>query len=228
MSISPTSFVWESYETSERYVKDFLESVPWTKGNIQVWSPKLATYLIDICSKIESAFRDALESQFLDKCDGIEDQRKKDRRNIFDYHQIFNIYHRFNKKPLMLLETNEFIVPWKDWSEKESPKWWSDYNKLKHNFFENRELATLENVVIALGGFFLICITIQEYQEYLVGIDIIKGNNAKRWIVDRLALHPEPHGELVPLVAKSDLFGYVFEPRNWNWEEIEPFNPWRF
>jgi hypothetical protein len=69
---------------------------------------------------------------------------------------------------------------------------------------------------------------VQKYQTYLVGIEVIKSTRAKKWVAETLSKRIEPIQELIPTVAKSDLFGYIFEPRSRNWEDLDAFNMWGF
>ncbi|CAI3548293.1 hypothetical protein [Clostridium neonatale] len=57
------------------------------------------------------------------------------------------------------LNTKINLEPFKDWSDDpnyNSPKWWKEYNSVKHNRNENFENANLENVLNSLAGLYIL------------------------------------------------------------------------
>lgn len=51
------------------------------------------------------------------------------------------------------------LTPWKNWQDDRTPKWWADHNKVKHERNANFARASLENVLNAVGGLFLLLLT---------------------------------------------------------------------
>lgn len=89
-------------------------------------------------------------------------------------YEIQNIIQNIEYKKLQF-NNESTISPWKNWKyekkddgkikllpKKETPKWWTAYNKVKHTRTAktkegyNYERANLENVINALGGLFII------------------------------------------------------------------------
>lgn len=227
-------YLWQNYKISEISVIDYLSYVPWDELHFGVWSDRLASILIDIGSKVDSSFRNTLDSKFLDTCLNIKDVREKDIKNvnINDFAKIYNSYYGLSEKEIRFLSSPilSLIKPWENWTESSSPSWWQAYNQVKHDRFKHTMEATLQNVIKALGALFLNCVILQEYQPYLVNIEIIKGLYTKEHTKCELIKNVEPNlNEISPLVAKSELLGYFYEPRNGRgWEVLDLDNVLNF
>ena len=61
---------------------------------------------------------------------------------------------------LEIKDNNSIVVePLKDWRvqpQHKSPKWWTSYNKIKHDRVNNYAQASLENVLLGLASLFLV------------------------------------------------------------------------
>ena len=207
--------VWASYEPLEDTFIDFLSYVPWTQKHKEVWSPKLANLLLNIGSIIDSTFRSYLESPTLNTAKDIDnirsDQRKQD---INGFQKVYDDVYSFSNKEAYFLYTGDKLTSWSDWQKRGKPKWWTNYNKVKHDRFKNRTEANLENTLNALSGLFLVCVILKEVRPYLVDIGIIKW--AQRPVVHtgdlkQLLEENEPIKDAFnPIIARSKLFGYIF------------------
>ena len=208
---------WTSYTTVEDDFINYLDYVPWTHDHRKVWSPKLANLLLNAGSLIDSILRSYLNNPTVDLVEDIDKIRGKREQdiNINDFQKVYEKVYSFSNREVYLLSTEEKLTPWSNWQNQNShPDWWTASNKVKHNRFENKTEANLENTLYALSGLFLVCVLLKEFRRYLVDIGIIKqsGWHAK---VDETHLKdimkenepvPEP---LFPIIAKSKLFGYV-------------------
>jgi hypothetical protein len=56
-----------------------------------------------------------------------------------------------NNSTLFLASPIQILRPYRDWT-REAPVWWSAYNALKHDRFNNHHLATFSNAVQGLAG----------------------------------------------------------------------------
>ena len=90
------------------------------------------------------------------------------------------------------------------------PFWWSEHNKIKHNRFENKAKATLENTLYALSGLFLVCVLLIEFRPNLIDREIIKGGSFDKDYLKSVMMHHEPIVEVEPIIAESKLFKYSF------------------
>ena len=208
--------VWASYEPLEDTFIDFLSYVPWTQKHKEVWSPKLANLLLNIGSIIDSTFRSYLESPTLNTAKDINEIRSDQRKQkITAFQKVYDDVYSFSNRDVYLLSPEEKLIPWSNWQKQDtSLKWWTAYNKVKHDRFKNITEANLENTLNALSGLFLVCVILKEIRPYLVDIGIIKW--AQRRVVGlgdlkQLLEEDEPIKDAFnPIIARSKLFGYIF------------------
>jgi hypothetical protein len=48
--------------------------------------------------------------------------------------------------------------PWREWAEGKSPLWWTAYNDVKHQRDTHFKKASLENMLHAVAGLFVVCL----------------------------------------------------------------------
>ena len=135
-----------------------INTVPYCQEHENVWSPKLATVLLESCSQLESLWKYQLNlfSQQMNV-------NLKDKPNITDY---FNYFGRDVAPSWVLFWGNQprRISPFANWKEPEKYErrcnyepldWWIAFNDLKHDRFSNQDRATLTHTVNALSGLFI-------------------------------------------------------------------------
>lgn len=140
--------------------------------------------------------------------------------NMGLYRTIFEEYYKLSSKSVYVLRNKEKIKPFAEWSDGKSPNWWLVYRDLKHSRFEYRKLATLKTVLDALSALFLLNIYNTNSRKFLITEGVILSNinlNQEPFLTSRETLHT-----LEPIIAKSKLFGYV-------WDTTGPWNkyPWK-
>lgn len=59
--------------------------------------------------------------------------------------------------------------PWLNWTSAQSPAWWSDHNKVKHQRDQNFPSASLRNCLNALGGLFVAVLHLYEQEAQAGG-----------------------------------------------------------
>ncbi|MGB2841414.1 MAG: hypothetical protein WBC40_02870 [Halobacteriota archaeon] len=209
---------WTSYTTVEDDFINYLDYVPWTHDHRKVWSPKLANLLLNTGSLIDSIFRSYLNRPTVDLGEDIDKIRGKRNPNINDFQKVYENVYSFSNREVYLLSTEEKLTPWSNWQKQNSPPdWWTAYNHVKHNRFENKTEANLENTLYALSGLFLVCVLLKEFRSILVDIGIIKGNHLAKGYLRSLLKKDERIDEAEPIIAKSKIFGYVFRTEG-KWE----------
>lgn len=82
------------------------------------------------------------------------------KSRIFEYAPvIIQSFTDLCSQKLMVKSNNSIVIePLKDWTIQpyyKSPKWWTSYNKIKHDRVNNFALANLENVIFGLASLFL-------------------------------------------------------------------------
>ena len=70
-----------------------------------------------------------------------------------------------------------FSIFFEDETNKSIPFWWTTYNKLKHDYSKNLELANLQAAICALGSLFILNCKIPYNQETLILNGVISSPN---------------------------------------------------
>ncbi len=122
-------------------------------------------------------------------------------------------YHLSDKK-IFELQTMSPLSPFVKWKDGKTPIWWKGYTDIKHDRFRNKERATLNSTLEALGGLFLLFLNHNETMNILIDRDVvIRGGHPKPYSKSILS-QGEPIQELCnQFYAKTSLFGYVFEDK---------------
>jgi hypothetical protein len=206
---------WDEYRHLEDDFSEYLNYVPLTEEHYTVWSLNLGDLLLRTGSILDSFFRRAIYSPMLDDAIDIEKFRAIDDKkiDIDTYRQLFDGYYNLSSKNIFDLRIYSTITPFSSWNNGNSPQWWKDYNQVKHDRFKNKKLASLKTTLDALGGLFIVNILHKETMPILVDLEIIKSGLAKVFLKKFLALK-EPIDDFNTIYAKSRLFGYVFESKN--------------
>lgn len=145
--------VLSSYISTEAMFGDVLDVIPYCVDHEHVWSPRIATVILDACSQLDSLWKyEARQSPYL----------PKRQLSIKDYFEYYGEYLAprwlvfWAEQPLRL-------QPFADWAnlasysrkDYQNLQWWVAYNKLKHNRITNRTFASLRNSILAVAGLFL-------------------------------------------------------------------------
>jgi len=132
------------------------------------------------------------------------------------YRQIFDTKYHLSDKKIFQLQNMSPLCPFSKWKDGTTPTpiWWKDYTDIKHDRFRNKEKATLNSTLEALGGLFLLFLNHKETMNVLIDRDIvIRGGHPKPYSKSVLS-QGEPIQELCnQFYAKTSLFGYVFEDK---------------
>lgn len=141
-----------AYNRVERELEDFLGSIPLEPAHLTVWSPILASIILEAGSELDSLWKLQLRASGSESANAT----------------IKEHFEQFGK-----CMVKKWLVVWSDEGQKISPfapwdaistfdkahyeplPWWQAYNALKHDRWENKREATIKNAVLAIGGLFL-------------------------------------------------------------------------
>jgi hypothetical protein len=142
------------FDATTRYV----EVVP---NNYKTYSIEYVRLLLSACSEID------VVCKLL--CAKIAPSTKVE--NINDYRTtILSRYPKFPTIETLAPRHGIHITPWHDWSAGQSPFWWRNYNKVKHERDLAFPQANLENVIHSLAGLF--CLLLYYYQPEFYEADL--------------------------------------------------------
>jgi hypothetical protein len=204
--------VWEMYQSLEKEFLNYIEYVPLSPQHYNVWSYPLVNLFNNIGSSVDSFFKNAIKCNSLDDFPSIDQIRLNSRQhNMKTYREIFDTQYQVSNKQIFELKNFTSIAPFKDWSNKNTPGWWSQYTEIKHNRFENREKATLKNALDSLAGLFVLFLTHKETLSMLIDNNYMHAQLTKDSYKPVL-LQGAPYTNLGAhrISIKTGLFGYVF------------------
>jgi hypothetical protein len=148
------------YESLEEQVMDFLQVVALRRHNLHVWSPKLATVVVEACSLIDSVLRDISPARVTVR----GTSKKRSGLTLPDYAELYCTPLRLPARTAILLtDTPEYRTPFGTWSKGppfDSPPWWQVYNRFKHRRLAHFTAATLNTAIDALSGALVIIATV--------------------------------------------------------------------
>jgi hypothetical protein len=157
-----TGYFWEYYMDLERQFIEFMNYVPYLKGNENIYSFRLANLVLAIGAHIDSAFKEmAKYSEIKAKYPPLPR-----RPTMFHYHFLVEEYELANRRVKFKglpkrenLRPFERFYKYEDKKGKEKlncPEWWNVYNGVKHEFSDNFKDANFMNTRDALAGAFLL------------------------------------------------------------------------
>jgi len=176
MSYSKSRFSWDLYKTVESSFLDFLEYVPLTREHGNVASPKLLTLILQIGSYVDTTFKHMAQYELLTdpNVQKIRSKLKKPTRSnvtIKDCRVAFEPIYKLSEREVMVKSQSFFypkstqpiktefftkIIPFSEFKQDKSPKWWRIFTGLKHYSLERIKDANMKNTLGALAGLFLL------------------------------------------------------------------------
>jgi hypothetical protein len=146
------------YEDLEEALAAFLKGVPPQGNNLQVWSPKLATVLVEACTLTESVFYQI--TPISTAVGGMA----RDRMGLVHYAELYAARRRFAERKVALLqEPLRWVEPFRGWAGRTAgfskPDWWKTYEAAKHHRLDVLQEATLHTALLALAGALVTIVT---------------------------------------------------------------------
>jgi len=220
---------WDLYLDLERQFENFLEYVPYMKGNEQTYSYKLLNMILSIGGHVDSAFKEmARYPKFSTNsdCQKILKLLRKGRTVHIELPlRAFEKKYGISNKKVIFKRSPERleIIPFKPKDKASiSPHWWTIYNKLKHDVSINLQEANLRNTLYALAGAFLLNVihepAILRFRQLRMFKYLLKQKGTYR-ISEKMALDSPQHilenmieeGKPLPVMIETRLFIYEYE-----------------
>jgi hypothetical protein len=177
---------WADFEGLEAQIDDLEAYVTVEPQNRRTYSRKIGLMLFQTASTVETFFKQALLDNSLDVSQQINptrlaECRAKSTRNkqirISDYRDVFEPHYQLSRWRVSIgrpfLPYGE-IQPFNQFARGQPPAWWSAYNKVKHDMFKNRAHGSLENLLQAMGGLFLLNVLHRVNQPVLILKNVIR------------------------------------------------------
>jgi hypothetical protein len=206
----------ESFYEIEHRFGDVLRAVPFDAAHSKVYSPLLASLLLDACSLTESILKSSMDHARYNGVHNIAQHRTRryatapPHLNANDLRSVFRS-DQFYAKRVWFLPRADPSFPWYAWRKANgTPKWWTAYNRVKHNRLGNASSATFHQTGHALQGTFLALIQCLDFRDRLVERGVIRSRGLNVVALRPIATAWEPLLTPGAVVAASRLFGYRF------------------
>jgi hypothetical protein len=143
---------WKYFLMLEKELIDALEYVELSEKNFNTFSNRFNKLLLSIGSEVDVTLKVL--------CKKFKAPQKESK--IGNYRSV--ILKEKPGFPNIEIEILNFrkIKPWESWREGKNPSWWEDYNNLKHERDTYFEKGNLENVVLSLGGLYVVLLYLYE------------------------------------------------------------------
>lgn len=138
---------WNYFLALEADCERLARFVDFSRSNFGTYSIEIAHLLLAVASEVDVVAKQlcALVDEEANPSN-IEQYRRILRRHLPEIEHSHVIIPRYG----LTLE------PWSNWKSDETPDWWRDHNKVKHQRGEHFSLANLQNVLNAIAGLFLL------------------------------------------------------------------------
>lgn len=167
---------YEQYQIIEQDFIDFIKVVPLEdRDHHSVHSPVLRDIILRTCSQIEIFFKEwglfmisegknpeLLESYNKKYKGKIGGERNW---NFGDYFSIKTQINNFNG--VYVRQLDEYIQPFKSWTNDTPPEWWNAYNSIKHGGLNSKKESTLKNSLYAIAALFQLHCSNDYSRKYL-------------------------------------------------------------
>lgn len=206
-------FSWATFESIENELLRVIEYIPLETKQYKIYSFQISDIIKNSCSQIDSIFKEI--SRQCDLSDYPDTEKlekyrervtKKDKKlSILDYADLFSNYFNLKNMEITVRKNFDSLKPFEVFTKDKSPKWWQDYNKLKHDFYDNVNLATLENALDSLSALFGLQSRIKELYLYLVYNGIFISPNIDYSDLMKY-VKKEPTLNMFSVMARSKIF----------------------
>lgn len=141
---------WNYYLMLEEDFRKTIRFVELDPSNFNTFSVEFSKQLQSICSEFDVICKSICKFY----------NGKSSASNIHDYAAIIlsSLTDITGSKVSIIGIDGVIFTPLEFWIQKpyQSPKWWKEYNAVKHNRFENFNKANLENVLNALAALYIL------------------------------------------------------------------------
>ena len=134
---------WQYYKSILNDLEVLSRYVEISQDNYETYSIELTKILLSVCSEV-----DVVAKLLCASANQIESPD-----NIKSYQKI--LLAKFPGLPDVEVSIPKYSIsfkPWEEWPQDKTPKWWNDYNKVKHERDKHFRDGNLKNVLFATGG----------------------------------------------------------------------------
>jgi hypothetical protein len=141
-------------------IKELFEYIEPSDTNEKTFSYRIHELFIRTCIEVEANFKAILRENIFTPLfisgQKAGQPRPEDKWNINDYKKINKTHHLDNyfvELPIWKGLNNRY-QPFKEWQNSDTLTWYQAYNQCKHNRYDNFEIASFKNLMLAYTGLF--------------------------------------------------------------------------
>jgi hypothetical protein len=170
--------VLQWYGWLEDELLDIFKYIPPTEQNLETFSPRLASLIIESCGLLDSVLRQVSGEV------SIVDGKRVHRHDldIRDYARLYaDRYQIPSAKSILLITPPRYISPFEEWTtlitggDYKPVGWWRTHTELKHDRIANLKNARLKCAIESLCGLHLIVSTLPEFGRTVLARGWIPG-----------------------------------------------------
>lgn len=212
--------LYRALQLLELDFKKAFEYVEPCDNNLKTYSQRLYELLLRACTEFEASAKAILCANSY--------QKSPDDFTIKDY-KLINKASKLSEYKVSLLPwspESKVLQPFKNWKKTHTLNWYSAYNNVKHNRFSKFHDASLENVINAIAGVYII---IYSQINYLAINGIPHNNQFEIGIEDKDYYKPLVNNSIFSIECPK---WNEREKYNFKWNEIKkesnPFDKYVF
>lgn len=138
---------WNYFLALESDIERLARFVEFTSNNFATYSIEMAHLFLAVASEV-----DVISKQLCLMFD-IDNRAC----NVEHYRVVLRHYLPEMESSIVSIPRYGLTLhPWENWQNDQTPDWWREYNKVKHQRDENFNLANLKNLLNAMAGLFLL------------------------------------------------------------------------
>ncbi len=143
---------WNYFLALEQDVERIARFVEFSSNNFGTYSIEMAHLYLAAASEV-----DVVTKQL---CSMLNAEATPN--NIEQYREVIKLHIPEIENSIVTIPRYGLeLQPWSNWNNNETPNWWRDHNKVKHNRGEHFALANLKNVLNAMAGLFIVTLHYQ-------------------------------------------------------------------
>ena len=218
------------YEWLEAELLEIIKYIPPADQNLQTFSPRLATLIIESCGLLDSIFRQVSPDPSV--IDGKTTPRRK--LDITDYAKLYaDRFQLPTSRSILLNIPPRYLAPFSAWNgflsggAYQPLLWWQIHNELKHDRIAHLKKARLEVAIESLCGLQMVIATLPDFARSILSRNWVfcSGYNPQHVIE---ALEGKAHSEWLTFLVESNLFVVARGGAGKFPDNIDDFKPSQF
>lgn len=141
---------WQYFLVLEKDIIRLKDYIAIHQDNYGAYSFELSKLLQLACAEIDSVCR--VLCKIIDPNTDYFDESTYSGKISLYKSRILDTYPKLTKSEIHIPGFSIKLIPWEDWENKDSPKWWEEYNLVKHYRHSCFKKANLKNTLFSMSA----------------------------------------------------------------------------